>query len=100
MIDAISVMEAHDKKKRPYMSQDWALDWEVRELDHLQRSIRERAILPVYMIDGHIYLSVQMAAYLQYTAQEMWCVYFAGGKSEKNPTGTILKIRKVNPGDI
>lgn len=93
------IMEAHDAVTRPYMTENWALDWEVREHQNLQRSIRERAILPVYVIDGEVILSVQMAAYLQYRAKEMWCVYFAGGRSKK-PAGTILKIRKVNPGDI
>jgi len=95
----IDIMEAHDAVKRPYLTEDYALACEILEIDNLQYSICNRRILPVYVIDDEIILSCQMAAFLQYQSKEMWCIYFAGEKS-RYLTGTILRISKVNPGDI
>ena len=98
-MSTIDIMKAHDAAKRPYLTADSALMSEIEEIENLQQSIRQRRILPVYVIDGETFLSYQMAAFLQYQSKEMWCVYFAGGESNR-PTGTILKVSKRNPGDF
>lgn len=94
-----ALMEARDKINRSYMTDEWALAEEIREGDIVESTLHERGFVPIYCFDGEIIFSYQMAAMLQYRATEMWVVYFAGGRSPK-PTGTILRIRRVNPGDF
>ncbi len=94
-----TLMSTHDAIARPYLTEAWALVCERQEVENLEMSIRERMVIPIYSFDGNIIYSYQMAALMQYRSTEMWCVYFAGEESRK-PTGTILRISKIRPGDM